>query len=234
MIPSTPRRTWLFLILTSLAYFGPDLLAPATWSGSQAYQLLSAAYQGALVVAGFAFGPAICRALVVQRIASGPLHAALEQAMAALGRRLPVTLAGHAMPFVLTAGLTPRGCQVFVSTALLARLSPVGIRFLLARAVAHTVWRQRMAALLPVLILTVLVPDEPRDPSTWLLLGLFLLLWLVTHWGFELDADRLAARMLGSDAATGLREVQAATASRMGWLTPSLPLNWRLHAIERA
>jgi len=237
MIPSTPRRTWLFLGASCLFYFAPDLLVPAAWSHTGIYLILSACYQGGLVLLGFAFGPAICRALVVQEISEGPPRSSVDQALARLADEgfplPPVVLAKHATPFVLTAGLLPKRCQVFISSTLLERLSTPGLRFLLARAAVHASWRQRMAALLPILVFTVLVPDDPKGLTTWLALGGFLVLWLLLHWLFELDADRQAARLMASGASDGLREVQAATASPLGWLTPRPPLHWRLHAIAR-
>jgi len=238
MIPSTPRRTWLFLIASCLLYFVPDLLLPAAWSHTGLYPLLSSCYQGALVLLGFGFGPAICRAMVVREIGEGPPRAAVDRALAMLrdkGHPLPpVVLAEHATPFVLTAGLLPQRCQVFVSTTLAGRLSATGLGFLLARAAVHASWRQRLAAFLPVLALTVLVPDDPKGLATWLALGGFLVLWLLLHWLFELDADRQAARMLGMGASEGLREVQVATASPLGWLTPQPPLHWRLQVVGQA
>jgi hypothetical protein len=236
MIPSTPRRTWSFLAATCLLYFAPDLLVPAAWSHKDVYPILSSCYQGGLVLLGFGFGPAICRALVVDEISAGPLRSGVDRALAMLSgarRRLPpVMLAKHAAPFVLTAGLLPQRCQVFVSSALLERLTAPGVCFLLARAAAHASLRQRMAALLPVLGFTVLVPDDPKGLTTWLALGGFLVLWLLLHWLFELDADRQAARLMASGASDGLREVQAATASHLDRLPLRPPLAWRLHAIR--
>jgi len=236
MIPSTPRRTWLFLGASLLLYFAPDLLLPAAWSHDDSYPILATCYQGGLVLLGFAFGPAICRALVVHEIRAGPLRSSVDRALAMLAdngcRPPPVILAEHAAPFVLTAGLLPQRCQVFVSSALLERLSMPGLCFLLARAAAHASLRQRMAALLPILGFTVLVPDDPKGLTTWLALGGFLVLWLLLHWLFELDADRQAARLMASGASAGLRAVQAATTSPLGWLTPRPPLNWRLLVVR--
>jgi Zn-dependent protease with chaperone function len=237
MIPSSPRRTWLFLGATCLLYFGPDLLLPVAWTQAAVYPILSAAYQGLLVLLGFAYAPAICRALVVHEIGAGPPRQAVDRALLGLrgnGRPPPVVLAEHAVPFVLTAGLLPRHCQVFVSSALAGRLSGDGLRFLLARAAAHASLRQRLAAFLPVLAFTVLLPD-PKGLAAWLALGGFLALWLPLHWFFELDADRQAARLMGTGAGKGLREVLAANASPLDRLTPRPPLRWRLRAVaERA
>jgi len=235
MIPSTPRRTWLFLGISCLLYFAPDLLLPAAWSHTTRYAILSAAYQGALVLLGFGFGPALCRALLVSEISEGPPRSAVDRALARLrdnARPLPpVVVAEHAAPFVLTAGLLPKRCQVFVSSALADRLSTTGLGFLLARAAVHASPRQRLAALLPILAFTVLVPD-PKGLATWFALGGFLLFWLLLHWFFELDADRQAARMLGAGAGDGLREALAATASPVAWLSPGPPLNWRLRVVR--
>ncbi len=233
MIPSSPRRTWLFLGITALLYFVPDLLAPEAWRQAGLYSALSASYQGLLIVLGFALGPTICRALVIEEIHAGPLRSSVDHALSKLSLPLRVVIAGHALPFVLTAGLLPQRCQVFISSALVARLSPNGLHFLLARANAHTVGSQRLATLLPILAFTVLIPDDPKGLATWLEIGTFLLFWLLLHWLFELDADRQAARLLGADASEGLREVQVATASPLGWLTPQPPLNWRFRMVKR-
>ncbi len=231
MIPSSPRRTWLFLGASMLLYFAPDLLLPAAWLHGAFYPLLSKFYQSLLVLVGFAYGPAICRALVVREIDAGPQYAAVSRALATLSGP-PLVLADHSLPFILTAGLLPRHCQVFVSSALVARLSPIGLRFLLARAAAHASLRQRLAALLPVLVLTTL-PDDFAALSSWLLLGASLLLWLPYHWLFELDADRQAARRVGEDSSAALLEVLAATASPLDRYLPHPPLLWRLRALER-
>lgn len=235
MIPSTPRRTLLFLGATLLLYFAPDLL-PAAWRHATLYPLLTSLYLGGLVLLGFGFGPAICRALVVREIDEGPLRTSVDRVLMSLreqGRSPPpVLLAEHAAPFVLTAGLLPKRCQVFVSSALAGRLSPNGLRFLLARAAAHASLPQRLAALLPILVFTVLVPDDPVGLTTWLALGGLLPLWLLLHWLSELDADRRAARRMGMGAREGLLEVLAASASPLDKLTPHPPLRWRLRAVS--
>lgn len=244
MIPSSPRRTWVFLVSTLALYFAPDLVAPAAWRDSDLFLALSAAYQGVLVLLGFAFGPAICRAMVIAEINDGPVRRAIDQALSTLAagslRLPPVVCADHMLPFAITAGLMPARCEIYVSSGLVARLSPTGLRFLLARAAAHAGARQRLAALLPVLVVTVLVPD-PKDLATWLALAASLAVWLVFHWLFELDADRRAARLMEgglgrngrmvAEAINGLREVHAATTTRVSWLTPHPPMNWRLRAV---
>jgi hypothetical protein len=235
MIPSSPRRTWLFLGISCLLYFAPDLLLPAAWSDDPLYPILSSAYQGVLVLLGFTYGPAICRALVVKESSAGPARASVDRALALLRGRAyplpPLVLVEHASPFVLTAGLLPQRCQVFVSSALVGQLSTTGLRFLLARAAVHASWRQRLVAFLPILALTVLVPD-PKGLAAWLAVGGFLVFWLLLHWAFELDADRQAARMLGgADTSDGLREIQAAMASPLIWLTAQPPLRWRLRVV---
>ena len=192
------------------------------------------------MVAGFAFGPLICRTLVVHEITSGPLHAAVDRAMSDLNRveipKLKIILSDHHMPFVLTAGLLPSRCQVFVSSAMVSRLSSdAGIRFLIARAMAHTTWHQRLVAIVPVLIFTTLIPGVPHDVPDWLALGVFLFVWLVLHWVFELAADYKTALVIGKHAATnGIREMHAATASHMSLLTLSPPMSWRVRAADRA
>jgi hypothetical protein len=236
MIPSSPRRTWQFLAVTLLLYYAPDLLLPAAWN--HAHTSLGNAYQGVLVLLGFAYAPAICRAMVLREVVSGPLRSLADRVMADLrrdGRRLPpLLIAEHASPFVLTTGLLPGRCQVFLSSALAARLSPSGLGFLLARAAAHATWPQRLVAFLPVLAFTVLVPDDPKGLTTWLALAGFLLLWLLLHWLFELLADRQAAAMLGSAAAAGLREVHAATTAPLRGLSLGPPLRWRLRVVGAA
>ena len=84
MIPSSPRRTWIFLLASSLAFYGPNLLAPAAWDKNATYLLLLNLYQSALVVAGFWYGPSICRALVVKEVIGGPLRQALDRTLADL------------------------------------------------------------------------------------------------------------------------------------------------------
>jgi hypothetical protein len=240
LIPSTPKRTWLFLLSSSLAYFGPDLLTPAAWNHSYTYIVLSTCYQDVLIVAGFAFGTAICRALVAHEIASGPLRTAVDKAVLDIRNSeisVPqIILADHSMPFVFTAGLLPGKCEVFISSALVNRLSPTtGMRFLIARATAHTAWYQRSAAILPILAITTLVPDVPHEGTSWFELGVLLFLWLVSHWVFELAADHKAAGLIGKQsAADGLREIAAATASRVSWLKVSPPMYWRLRVANSA
>ncbi len=231
-------RLWATALGVSfLLYFAPDLLVPAAWSHAGIYPILSSCYQGALLLLGFGFGPAICQTLVVREINQGPLRSVVDQALAKLsGSKLPhppVILAEHAVPFVLTAGLLPKRCQVFVSTTLVGHLSQTGLHFLLARTAVHASLRQRLAAFLPVLAFTVLIPDDPKGFATWLIVGGFLALWLLLHWLFELDADRRAAQMTGSGACDGLREILEATASPLSWLIPHPPLNWRLRTITR-
>jgi hypothetical protein len=237
MIPSTPRRTGLFLGVSFLLYFAPDLLTPEIWQHHEIYPMLSACYQGALVLLGFGYGPAICRAMVEHEISAGPTYSGVHQALTLLsasGRRLPpVMLAEQITPFVLTAGLWPTHCQTFISSALAERLSATGLRFLLARAAVHATLRHRLVSVLPILAITVLVPDSPTNLAAWLGVAGILSLWLLLHWTFELDADRQAARMLDADASEGLREVEAATRSPLGWLTPQPPMPWRLRAIRK-
>jgi Zn-dependent protease with chaperone function len=237
MIPSSPRRTLLFILLSSLAYFGPDLLVPTVWAHGSTYVVLSAFYQSALVVAGFWLGPAICRTLVVREIGQGSLLATTEKERSDLiDKRLtvpPVVLFDHPAPFVLTAGLLPERCEVFLSVGLANRLSPAGVKFLLARAAVHASVRHRLGALLPVLFFTVLLPDDPKSVSTWLAACGFLIIWLMVHWAFELDVDRCAARVMGGGAADALRDVLAVTNPRADWLTTQPPLAWRLRAVQR-
>ncbi len=240
MIPSSPQRTRKFLLLSCLAFWGPDLLVPAAWSKSDTYALLSTLYQEALVVAGFWYGPAICRALVVREIVDGSVRRAVDQTLAELGRRtgparladIPVTLVEYPRPFVVTAGLLPGQSRIFLSSALAERLGTPGLRFLIARALAHGSLSQRLAALVPLLVLTVALSDAPENARAWLGLAGALLGCLALHWLFELRADRQAARAMGPDAAAGLREVLAASATPGGWLSLRPPVRWRQHMVE--
>jgi Zn-dependent protease with chaperone function len=232
MIPSSPRRTWWFIGITCLLYFGPDLLLPEIWRHAPLYLLWSDLYLGVLALLGFVYAPAICRAMVEEEVMAGPRRERVDGALASLNRRPPpLVLVEQVAPFVLTAGLLPSHCQVFVSSALVDKLSAPGLRFLCARAAAHATWRQRMAAFLPVLAFTVLLPDDPAALATWLATAGFLALWLPLHWAFELDADRQAARSMGEGAEQGLRELLAASASPLEKFTPHPPLRWRLRAV---
>jgi len=241
MIPSSPSRTWIFLLLSSLAFYLPGLLAPAAWDKNTTWLLISSLYQGALVIAGFWYGPAICRALVVKTVVAGPLRQAVDLTLAELRKGkghvklagMPVTLAEYPLPFIVTAGLLPRQSQVFLSSALAERLERDGLRFLLARALVHGGLTQRLAALLPVLALTVMLPDTPSDALAWLGLTGFLLGWLVLHWFFELRADRQAAQALGPVAAEGLQQVLLASAAHASWLSVQPPIRWRLYTVSK-
>lgn len=241
MIPSSPRRTWQFLLFSCLAFWGPDLLVPDAWSKNETYVLLSTLYQEALVVAGFWYGPVICRALVVREVTEGPLRQTVEWTLSELHKshgaavrlaEIPVTLADHPGSFIFTAGLLPRQSCIFLSSGLTVRLGIHGLRFLLARALVHGCLSQRLAALLPVLILTLVLSDTPQGLMAWLGLFGFLTGWLALHWLFELRADREAARAMGQGAAAGLREVLAATAAPGAWLFVHPPLRWRLHMVD--
>ncbi len=239
MIPSSPWRTWIFLLASSVAFYGPGFLAPAAWDKNVTYLLLSSFYQGALVVAGFWYGPAICRALAVKMVVAGPLRQAVDGTLVELRMskaqihlaEIPFSLVEYSAPFIVTAGLLPGQSQVFLSSALVERLGKNGLRFLLARALVHGRWSQRLAALLPVLVLTVMLPGTPSDALAWLGLAGFLVVWLAVHWFFELRADRQAAQALGAGAAEGLREVLLASATPVGWLSLHPPIRWRLHMV---
>ncbi len=239
MIPSSPRRTWTFLLLSCLAFWGPDLVVPATWSKNETYLLLSTLYQGVLVVAGFWYGPAICRALVEREATEGPLRQAVDWTLTELHRpagrtrlaEIPVTLADYPGSFIVTAGLLPGQSRIFVSSGLVARLGIHGLRFLLARALVHGRLSQRLVALVPILILTLVLSDTPESLMAWLGLAGFLTGWLVLHWVFELRADREAARAMGQSATAGLQEVLAATVAPGTWLSVRPPLRWRLRMV---
>ncbi|GAO36011.1 hypothetical protein SCT_1408 [Sulfuricella sp. T08] len=227
------------MLVSSLAFYGPGLLAPAAWDKNATYLLIYNLYQGVLVVAWFWFGPAICRALVVEKVVAGPLRQAVDHTLAGLHKskgqiqltEIPVILAKYSAPFIVTAGLLPGQSQVFISSALAEQLGVNGLRFLLARALVHGNLSQRLASLLPVLVLTVMFPDTPWDAMTWLGSAGFLVCWLAIHWFFELCADRQAALALGLGAEEGLREVLVANASPVGWLSVQPPIRWRLHMV---
>jgi Zn-dependent protease with chaperone function len=237
MIPSSPRRTWIFLLVSSLAFWGPDLLVPSSWQQTTLYTAIYDLYQGLLVVAGFLFGPAICRSMVENELRAGPMYQAVHQVLAELGQAprlavLPVTLIEHPAPFILTAGMLPGKSEVFVSSDLLVPLGPNGLRFLLARALVHGEWMQRLVALIPVLILTVAFPSL-SDWRAWLDMTGWLTGWLALHWYFELSVDRKAARVMGPGAVQGLKEVMEATATQLSWLSFHPPERWRLQSVLR-
>jgi hypothetical protein len=249
MIPSSARRTLIFLLLSVVVFWGPDWLVPTAWQHDAAYPLVSNLYQGLLVIAGFWFGPALCKAMVVDEVSAGPLRQAIDQILVELNTAelntaelntpatarslagLPVTLVDHPQPFIVTAGLLPRQCQVFLSTGQACRLGPAGLRFLLARAMVHGDLSQRMASMIPVLLLTVVFPDT-LDWVTALTLAGCCLGWLALHWTFELRVDAKAARVMGPQAIEGLREVMAATATAASTLSLHAPTGWRLKACQ--
>ncbi|BBO99631.1 hypothetical protein [Sulfuriferula nivalis] len=240
MIPSSPKRTWIFLLLSSLAFYVPSLLAPASWDKNATYVMFSSLYQGGLVLAGFWYGPAICRALIITEVVDGPLWVAMDATLAALHNNpertqlanIPVVLVEYAAPFIVTAGLLPQHSQIFTSSYMVERLGADGLRFALARALVHSNWLHRLTAILPVLILTVMLPDTPSDMRDWLSLGGFLLGWLVLHWSFELWVDHQAAQAMGAaEAVRGLRELLAGTTKSAGWLMLHPPVRWRLYMV---
>jgi hypothetical protein len=244
MIPSSARRTLIFLLLSVVVFWGPDWLVPAAWQNDATYLLASNLYQGLLVIAGFWFGPALCRAMVVDEVSAGPLRQAIDQILDELNtaelntqatRRslaiLPVTLVDHPQPFIVTAGLLPSQCEVFLSTGQAFPLGPAGLRFLLARAMVHGDVSQRMASMIPVLLLTVWFPDT-LDWVTALTVAGCCLGWLALHWAVELRVDAKAARVIGPQAMAGLREVIAATAPAASTLSLHAPAAWRLKACQ--
>lgn len=78
MIPSSARRTLIFLLLSVFVFRGPDSFVPTAWEHDATYPLVSDLYQGLLVITGFWFGPALCKAMVVDEVRAGPLHQATE------------------------------------------------------------------------------------------------------------------------------------------------------------
>jgi hypothetical protein len=254
MIPSSARRTLIFLLLSVLVFWAPDQLVPAAWAHDTTYLLVSNLYQGLLVIAGFWFGPALCQAMVVDEVSTGPLRQTIDQILVELATAelntaelntaelntratahalagLPVTLVDHAQPFIVTAGLLPSQCRVFLSTGQACRLGPAGLRFLLARAMVHGEVSQRMAAMIPVLLLTVWFPNT-LDWVTALTLAGCCVGWLALHWTVELRVDAKAARVMGPHAIEGLREVMAATAAAANTLSLHAPAGWRLKACQ--
>ena len=239
MIPSSPKRTWLFLLLTLLAFYAPGMLVPEAWDNNATWLLAYSFYQSAVVVIGFWYGPAICHALVVERVVDGYLRQAVDDTLAAFQQgnepvrlaELPVTLFNYPTPFIVTVGLLPRQSEVFLSSDMVKNLGANGRRFLLARALVHGSWPHRLASLLPVLALTLLLPGTPVDVVAWLELAGFLAGWLVLHWFFELRVDRQAAVAMGVGAIEGLRELLVVTAPPVAWLTLHPPVRWRLQQV---
>jgi hypothetical protein len=90
---------------------------------------------------------------------------------------------------------------------------------------------QRMASMIPVLLLTVWFPNTLNWVTSLYLAG-FCLGWLALHWYFELRVDAKAARVIGPQAIEGLREVIAATATVANKLSLHAPTEWRLKACQ--
>ena len=230
---------WTFLVLSIVAFYLPAWLLPAALQKSATYVFLNDAYQLLLVIAGFWYGPALCRALVLKRMDEGVLRERVDLALTELrsslpgGRlpALPVLLFDYPASFILTIGLLPTRSEIFLSSGFTRSLGDDGLRFLLARALAHGKFSQRCAAVLPVLVLT-LMPGMPASWREWLALLSFLLAWLLLHWIFELLADRAAARRLGAGAEIGLREILAASAPTPGGISLRAPLSWRLYVLK--
>jgi hypothetical protein len=236
MIPSTPRRTLLFLLLSTAVFFVPDWLVPEPWKQTTAYKTLDAFYLGMVILTGFALGPWMGRLMMIGEVASGPVRVAIDQALGTLYGEQEgppaVRVFEHRDPFVLTAGLWPRQCEVFLSTGMVMRHGMAGLRFLLARAKVHATLPHRLAAVVPVLLLTVAVPDTPQGAADWGLLAVILLGWLGVHWVSELWVDRQAAALMGPDARIGLVELLHATSSRRPAFT-LLPARWRERQMAR-
>lgn len=68
MIPSSARRTLIFLLLSILVFWAPDWLAPTAWEHDATYPLVPNLYQGLLLITGFWFGPALCKAMVAESL----------------------------------------------------------------------------------------------------------------------------------------------------------------------
>jgi Zn-dependent protease with chaperone function len=223
MIPSSPGRLWSFLLLSLLAFSLPDLLIPDAGKNAPGLQLASQVYLGALVTALFWFGPALCRVMVRRE---------LDPAALPLLRPAPsLVLFDHPAPYVLTVGLLPRQCRTYLSSGLAGRLTPPALAFVLGRAEAHTRWPHRLAAYLPVLACTVLIPSAPSRVA-WPPTLAGLAAWLALHWFMELRADQLAARSLGASAPAALAQLDQAVASRAAWLNLHPPRRWRERAVR--
>lgn len=221
MIPSSPRRTLIFTIVSSFVYFGPDFLVPKAWTTSSSYEFYYACYQSALVIIAFWFSPSICHWLVLRKAN-----------LAGTETKLPITIFDHPAPFILTAGMLPRHCEIFLSSGLANRVTPLGIRFLIARAVTHGTALHRLGAFIPALAFAWIFPGIPDSLKDWLNMFVFLALWLIIHWGLELNVDRSAATQLGSESAGALRDVLAVTNPHNRWLTTQPPLAWRLWVVR--
>lgn len=241
MIPSSPKRMWTFLVLTLIAFYLPSWLTPTAWQTGATYLLWNTIYQLLLVLLGFWYDPALCRSMVIRRLIDGDLHARVQAVLAELRSlerarhlpALPVLLFEHPASFVLTIGLLPRRSEVFVASGLVQALGTKGLRFLLARAMAHGKFAQRLIAVLPILAFTLMpgMPANWREGLSW---AAFLGAWLALHWLFELLADRAVARAVGADAAEGLREVLLASPPLLGRFSLHPPLRWRLSTIRIA
>jgi hypothetical protein len=228
MIPSSPRRALVFTIVSSALYFGPDLLMPRAWSASADYDFYYACYQSALVVVAFWFSPAICRSMVVRKLDSETIIGRAGESIC----NLPLTIFDHPVPFVLTAGLLPAQCEIFLSKGFTDRLTLPGRRFLLARATTHGSWIQRLGAFVPALLFAWFFPGIPDSLKAWLDMAAFLGLWLLLHWGLELSVDRAAARLCGAGAIDGLRDLLAVTNPHNSRLTTQPPPGWRVRAVR--
>ncbi len=227
MIPSSHRRLWTFLLVSLLAFYLPDLLLPSSIQATPGYRLAGQVYLGALVTGLFLFAPALCGAMVVREIPAPALE--VQRLMAGAPT---VVLFEHPAPYVLTAGLLPRQCRVYLSTGLMQRLTPGALAFLLGRAAAHASPFHRLVAYLPLLAFTVLVPDDPAQVD-WPLLLAGLAGWLALHWWAELLADRYAAQRMETGASVALQQLESAAAVRASWLRFQPPRSWRMRAVAR-
>ena len=239
MIPSSPRRTWTFLLLSSAAFFGPDLFVAASVSKSAEYIFYYNLYQGILVLLGFWLAPMICRRLVEHEVLGGPLRQAVDEIRDQFrnGARetpcpdLPLTVIDHRQPFILTVGLLPDQITVFATTGLLKQLGHAGLRFVIARSLAHGQGSQRLAAVVPALVLALSFNELPASIAAWVEMALVLLILLIAHWIFELKADRQAARIMGEEAISGLRQLLATQDRAQHLFSLSPPIKWRLGAV---
>ena len=240
MIPSSRGRSLTFLLVSSLAFFGPDLLVPDAVGETTTYLLLSNCYQVVLVILWFWFSPMICQSLVVKELEPGTLRDQIEAALADLHTHvesstlpdIPVTISENSTAFIFTAGLLPSQCHIFLSSGLAQQLGPEGLRFVLTRALVHGIRSQRLASLLPALAVTMSFNDIPSTLVEWLTLGGALIVCFIAYWVFELYADRQSAIVLGANTLDGLHQMLAG--SHGSWLSLKPPARWRIQVVTNA
>lgn len=68
MIPSSAKRTLIFPLLSVFVFWVPHCLVPTACELDATYPLISTLYQGLLVITGFWFGPALCKAMMAENL----------------------------------------------------------------------------------------------------------------------------------------------------------------------